>query len=217
MMMTMESELRRLASFAHCPSQGLVCSLGLARHGFWYDGKDDRVKCFSCKTEFKTEDDPQSRHRETVPNCEYLINTACNVPLQFLDHCNPWSSDTTTKERSHGGLTATDGTVSTAHRVGNDECEQKHEQSSQLIELYREACARAQKNGLFINVSDDTTSAEYNSFVGSGSSLSDRCNINVGTATSTSELQSRSPALQIITKEPTSTESSPIPEIEQVI
>lgn len=213
--MMMENELHRLASFTGWPPD-LVCPLGLARRGFWYDGKDDRVKCFSCKTEFRTEDDddPQTRHRERVPNCEYLTNAACNIPLQFLDCCNSLSSDTATKERSHHGFTTTDncGTVSNVHRSRTGECEQKHEQSSKLIELYRAACKRAQKNGLFANVSDDRRS-----FVGSGSGLSDGCNIiNIGTTNNASELQARSMAPQIIAKEPT-TESSAIPEIEQVV
>ena len=47
----------------------------LARAGFVFTGRDDVVKCFSCKgnlKEWKQDDNPLESHQEFYPDCPYL-------------------------------------------------------------------------------------------------------------------------------------------------
>lgn len=72
-------DLYRLASFRTWKDNTLsiISPVVLAKVGFSYTGKDDRVKCESCNLEidsWKSGMDPKQEHMERSPQCSFVLN-----------------------------------------------------------------------------------------------------------------------------------------------
>jgi len=70
-------EVDRLYTFTDWPSDVPVSPSVLARHGFFYTGCDDTVRCFRCLCElgeWRLGDHPLDRHRRTNPDCPLVTN-----------------------------------------------------------------------------------------------------------------------------------------------
>ncbi|XP_048449288.1 inhibitor of apoptosis protein-like [Rhincodon typus] len=73
----LSSELYRISTFAHFPSNALVSERSLARAGFYYTGVSDRVQCFSCGItvdNWQMGDNAVERHRRCNPSCSFIQN-----------------------------------------------------------------------------------------------------------------------------------------------
>ncbi|XP_043547057.1 baculoviral IAP repeat-containing protein 2 [Chiloscyllium plagiosum] len=69
------SELYRISTFAHFPSNALVSERSLARAGFYYTGVSDKVQCFSCGItvdNWQVGDNAFERHRRCNPSCSFI-------------------------------------------------------------------------------------------------------------------------------------------------
>lgn len=76
-MSSLNEELSRLSTFSDWPSEAAAWPSVLAKHGFYYTGLDDTVRCFRCGTalrDWRPGDHPLDRHRTTNPDCELVTN-----------------------------------------------------------------------------------------------------------------------------------------------
>lgn len=77
-------EETRLKSYANWPLR-YMDSAKMAAAGFYYTGKDDRVRCFECKIELYNwldGDDPMKDHKRWRGGCRFVRKIPCsNVPL----------------------------------------------------------------------------------------------------------------------------------------
>ena len=65
----------RLSSFASWPKQMVPDKYALAKCGFVYTGKGDKVTCFDCGIcleQWEIIDDPWREHFKSSPTCDYL-------------------------------------------------------------------------------------------------------------------------------------------------
>jgi len=65
----------RLKTFTHWPKYLRPGKIALAKAGFVYTGRGDRVQCFSCKTvlcAWAPSDDPWAEHYKWFKDCEFL-------------------------------------------------------------------------------------------------------------------------------------------------
>ncbi len=79
----------RLKTFSLWPKHFKPEAIILARSGFIYLGKSDRVQCFSCGLilcDWKPEDDPYVEHfNHQFTNCDYLNRTYIGVSFDTPD------------------------------------------------------------------------------------------------------------------------------------
>ncbi|XP_078401952.1 baculoviral IAP repeat-containing protein 2 [Cetorhinus maximus] len=78
----LSSELYRISTFAHFPSNVLVSERNLARAGFYYTGVNDRVKCFSCGgtvDNWQPGDNAVERHKRCNPSCSFIHSLPSSV------------------------------------------------------------------------------------------------------------------------------------------
>ncbi|XP_013394174.1 baculoviral IAP repeat-containing protein 7-A-like [Lingula anatina] len=85
-------EHQRLLTFANWPDWAPASAPRLAKHGFFYTGRDDEVECFSCHRKvrgWKLGDNPENKHRQVSPNCHYIngVNKE-NIPI-YVDVSSP--------------------------------------------------------------------------------------------------------------------------------
>lgn len=65
----------RINSFRHFPRVKEVSAERLARAGFYFTGRADQVRCFSCQQtveNWSSADTPVSRHMQASPSCTFL-------------------------------------------------------------------------------------------------------------------------------------------------
>ena len=76
----------RLSTFTNWPQDAAVGSVLLAKDGFFYTGRADRVKCFSCDViigGWQHGDSPLEKHRRARANCAFVNNeNHGNVPMR---------------------------------------------------------------------------------------------------------------------------------------
>ncbi|XP_055353925.1 E3 ubiquitin-protein ligase XIAP-like [Paramacrobiotus metropolitanus] len=68
----------RFATYAEWPANKQQHPRDMAAAGFYYEGKDDRVRCFHCGGAlhaWEKDDVPWEEHAWTYPKCPYLIQT----------------------------------------------------------------------------------------------------------------------------------------------
>ena len=89
-MKDMRKELDRLATFNHpnWPRDSPVIPSQLSRAGFYYQGNQDEVKCFSCHgriMKWSPGDNAMDEHKSHFPDCPFIKNPAgCgNEPLGY--------------------------------------------------------------------------------------------------------------------------------------
>ncbi|XP_067890182.1 baculoviral IAP repeat-containing protein 2 isoform X2 [Heterodontus francisci] len=78
----LSSELYRISTFAHFPSNALVSERSLARAGFYYTGVNDRVQCFSCGgtvDNWQPGDNAVERHRRCNPSCSFIHSLPSSI------------------------------------------------------------------------------------------------------------------------------------------
>ncbi|KAK3091939.1 hypothetical protein FSP39_023847 [Pinctada imbricata] len=82
---TMSFELLRLCTLHDFPHRNAPSLVRLTQAGFYYEGNDDEVVCFSCnvrKRNWNVNDDPMAVHRKLSPNCPFINGTGTqNVPV----------------------------------------------------------------------------------------------------------------------------------------
>jgi len=69
------TETSRLATFEGWPPSLNQKPEDLAKAGFYYEGRADEVKCFSCDgglSSWEPEDTPEEEHRMWFPNCAFI-------------------------------------------------------------------------------------------------------------------------------------------------
>lgn len=72
----MHHEFFRLTTFASWPANAAGWPSALARAGFYYEGKDDETRCFSCKgmaSHWSGTDDVFEEHWKLSPHCPFLL------------------------------------------------------------------------------------------------------------------------------------------------
>lgn len=78
-------ERNRLETFKDWPPNVRVSAAELAKQGFHYTGKSDRVQCVFCKgilRNWETGDKPHIEHRKHFPRCPFVLGMKIgNVPL----------------------------------------------------------------------------------------------------------------------------------------
>jgi len=81
----MKHEKMRLASFQNWPPESPARPSSLARCGFYYQNKDDEVRCFSCKVtlkKWKRGENPASEHKKWASECAVVTGRDKeNVPM----------------------------------------------------------------------------------------------------------------------------------------
>ncbi|OQV22200.1 E3 ubiquitin-protein ligase XIAP [Hypsibius exemplaris] len=80
----MNYEECRLMSFRKWPVSAPVSADRLARAGFFYLGRDDAVRCFSCGgilENWNYGDDVMKKHRKSFPSCHFIQRQSHNVPF----------------------------------------------------------------------------------------------------------------------------------------
>uniref|UniRef100_A0ABI7YF36 Baculoviral IAP repeat containing 3 n=1 Tax=Felis catus TaxID=9685 RepID=A0ABI7YF36_FELCA len=68
-------ELYRMSTFSAFPAGAPVSERSLARAGFYYTGRKDRVRCFCCGLtldNWKQGDSPLEKHRRLYPSCSFI-------------------------------------------------------------------------------------------------------------------------------------------------
>ncbi|CAK9831205.1 Death-associated inhibitor of apoptosis 2 [Anthophora retusa] len=68
---------QRLQTFANWPITSIVSPEELARAGFYYLQQADEVKCVYCGgilTNWKSQDNPDRKHRENFPHCNFYVH-----------------------------------------------------------------------------------------------------------------------------------------------
>ncbi|XP_014929428.3 baculoviral IAP repeat-containing protein 3-like [Acinonyx jubatus] len=68
-------ELYRMSTFSAFPASAPVSERSLARAGFYYTGRKDRVRCFCCGLtldNWKQGDSPLEKHRRLYPSCSFI-------------------------------------------------------------------------------------------------------------------------------------------------
>jgi len=86
-MLRLNEELNRLSTFKNWPIAAPVRPAKLAKHGFYYTGRNDTVKCFRCPTalrRWRRGDHPLDRHRRVNPDCQVVTNRdTLNAEVHF--------------------------------------------------------------------------------------------------------------------------------------
>jgi len=80
---------RRLSTFGNWPNTAAVRPPLLAKHGFYYTGRDDTVQCYLCQTtlrEWLPGDNPLKRHQITNPDCPVATGTDTLNATVLLSH-----------------------------------------------------------------------------------------------------------------------------------
>lgn len=91
----MNDEVKRLESYEH---QNWPCNVPIATHrlanaGFYYEGVQDTVRCFSCYgtvNEWKAGHSPKRRHKDLYPKCKFVRGEERrNIPINYVrDACS---------------------------------------------------------------------------------------------------------------------------------
>ncbi len=71
----MKSELERLETFKNWPNGEAISPSELAKAGFYYSSRGDRVQCVFCKNflrNWKAGDDAMTEHRRHFPRCLFV-------------------------------------------------------------------------------------------------------------------------------------------------
>ena len=79
---------RRLETFRTWPRTAPVCSEDLAEAGFFYTGRSDVVRCFTCGTsinQWLPGDVPIDEHARHSPNCAYVQSKRVAEPIRCPD------------------------------------------------------------------------------------------------------------------------------------
>ena len=81
----LKSEADRLMTFKGWPKGSCVSLIDLAKAGFFYTGKDDRVQCEFCQgvlRNWEAGDNPRFEHRKHFPRCPFVQKfDVLNVPI----------------------------------------------------------------------------------------------------------------------------------------
>ncbi|XP_075925694.1 baculoviral IAP repeat-containing protein 7-like isoform X3 [Petromyzon marinus] len=75
----LSKHIYRLGRFVNCPSNLEPRIRDLAKAGFFYTGKEDKVECFSCKGvigNWKSGDSAIAKHLQSFPNCTFARSLA---------------------------------------------------------------------------------------------------------------------------------------------
>ena len=104
----MASTATRLASFVNWPQGTPVRPEDLAAAGFYYTGRSDNVRCFSCGGSLRgwePGDAAWSEHAQYFPSCDFLReNAPAHVHKPNAGYDEPWSGISATSFRtSHTG------------------------------------------------------------------------------------------------------------------
>lgn len=97
-------EAGRSESFENWPHDGLCSPDNMAKAGFYFTGRSDLVKCFTCRVKLDDwdpeSDDPWTKHKELSPNCcfanfgkeegnltvEEFCDVMCARAINRIDH-----------------------------------------------------------------------------------------------------------------------------------
>ena len=81
----------RLRTFETWPKQMVPDKYNLAKHGFVYTGRGDKVSCFQCGVilkDWECTDDPWTEHSTWSPHCDYLRIIGCVKGQNVTDKQN---------------------------------------------------------------------------------------------------------------------------------
>ncbi|KAK3099468.1 hypothetical protein FSP39_004935 [Pinctada imbricata] len=81
----MQFDMFRTSTFSEFPKNSPVSTLMLAKAGFYYEGKEDEVKCFKCGKKYRNWqplDDPIQIHRAISPLCPIVSELGTSTSSQ---------------------------------------------------------------------------------------------------------------------------------------
>ena len=141
------NEELRMDMFKDWPQESPVGVEALVRAGFFYTGKKDIVRCFSCGgclEKWAEGDDPMEDHIKFFPECVFLQtlkSSAEVIPTLQSQYALPEATETT-RESNHGDAAAVHSTVVDLGRSEAQWFQEARSLSEQLRDNYTKATFR---------------------------------------------------------------------------